>query len=65
MRFVGNALWFIFAGLWLGLGWALAGLLWCITIIGIPCGVQCFKYAKLGLWPFGAEFVYPCGGGAG
>ena len=42
MRFVGNALWFIFAGLWLGLGWALAGLLWCITIIGIPWGVQCF-----------------------
>ena len=45
MRFVGNALWFLFAGLWLGLGWALAGLLWCITIIGIPWGVQCFKFA--------------------
>ena len=63
MRFVGNALWFIFAGLWLGLGWALAGLLWCITIIGIPWGVQCFKFAKLLFCPFGKDVRF--GGGLG
>ena len=35
MGCIGNALWFIFCGFWQGLSWALAGVLWCITIIGI------------------------------
>lgn len=34
-----------------------AGVLNCITIIGIPFGLQSFKMAKLALWPFGAEIV--------
>ena len=34
-----------------------AGLLNCITIIGIPFGIQSFKMAKLALWPFGADIV--------
>lgn len=38
MRLIGNILWFVFAGLWLWLGWTLAGLLWCVTIVGIPWG---------------------------
>ena len=45
MRTIGNILWFIFAGVWLALGYALAGLVMCITIIGIPFGVQAFKLA--------------------
>ena len=50
MSCLGNLIWFLFGGLWLGLGWVLAGLLWCVTIIGIPIGMQCFK---LGGWgPF-------------
>lgn len=53
MKLIGNILWFILGGLWLGLGWALAGLLLCITIIGIPLGKQCFKAAKLTFAPFG------------
>ena len=53
MRFIANVIWFIFGGLWLGLGWALLGLLLCITIIGIPLGKQCFKAAKLTFAPFG------------
>lgn len=57
MRFVGNVLWFLAAGLWLSLGWTLAGLFWCITIIGIPWGLQCFKFAKLTFSPFGKEVI--------
>ncbi len=55
MGCLGNILWFIFGGCVSGLGWVLAGLLWCITIIGIPIGKQCFKLAKLTLMPFGAK----------
>lgn len=63
MGCIGNALWFIFGGVWMGLSWGLAGILWCITIVGIPVGVQCFKMAGLAFFPFGKEVDY--GGGAG
>ncbi|HJA91791.1 MAG TPA: YccF domain-containing protein, partial [Candidatus Eisenbergiella merdipullorum] len=46
-----------------GLSWCLAGVLWCITIVGIPVGLQCFKFASLCFFPFGKEIHY--GGGAG
>ncbi len=58
-----NVLWFFTGGLVLGISWFLAGLLWCITIVGIPWGLQCFKFAKLIFVPFGKEIVY--GGGLG
>lgn len=58
MTFLGNLLWFLFGGLLGGLGWTLAGCLWCITIIGIPVGLQCFKFAGLAFFPFGKEIVY-------
>ena len=41
-----------------GLAWIFAGCIWCITIIGIPVGLQCFKFATLAFWPFGKEIVY-------
>ena len=41
----------------------LGNILWCITIIGIPVGLQCFKFASLSFFPFGKEVQY--GGGAG
>lgn len=63
MGCLGNVLWFICGGFITGLSWALAGLLWCITIVGIPIGVQCFKIAGLSFCPFGRQVVY--GGGAG
>lgn len=63
MRIVGNLIWFLFGGIFLGLGWALAGVIWCITIVGIPWGVQCFKFAKLAFFPFGKEILF--GGGVG
>lgn len=61
MTFLGNLLWFLFGGLIGGLGWTMAGCLWCITIVGIPVGLQCFKFAGLAFFPFGKEIVY--GGG--
>lgn len=63
MGCLGNMLWFIFGGFITGLSWALAGCLWCISVIGIPVGLQCFKFAALSFFPFGKEVVY--GGGAG
>ena len=63
MGCLGNLLWFLCGGLISGLSWCLAGCLWCITIIGIPVGMQCFKFASLSFFPFGKEVVY--GGGAG
>lgn len=62
MGCLGNLIWFLCGGIWQGLLWTLEGLLWCITIVGIPIGKQCFKFAKLAFFPFGREVVY--GGGA-
>lgn len=62
MSCLGNILWFIFCGFWQGLSWTIAGLFWCITIVGIPIGMQCFKLASLVFFPFGKDVIY--GGGA-
>ena len=61
MRLFGNILWFIFGGLLSGLAWVLAGCVWCVSIIGIPVGLQCFKFASLAFWPFGKDVVYGSG----
>ena len=58
-----NLIWFIFGGALSGLSWCVAGCFWCVTIVGIPVGVQCFKLASLSFFPFGKEVVY--GGGTG
>lgn len=58
MSCLGNVIWFIFGGLIGGLSWLAAGILWCITIIGIPIGMQCFKIASLSFAPFGKEVIY-------
>ena len=55
MKFIGNLLWIIFGGLLISLYYALIGLLFCITIVGIPFGMQLFKMAGLALWPFGHD----------
>ena len=57
MRVLGNILWIILGGLAIAIGWSVVGLILCISIIGIPFGLQSFKMAKLALWPFGAEIV--------
>lgn len=61
MRFLGNILWLIFGGFLSGLGWIIAGIVWCVTIIGIPIGMQCFKLASLSFCPLGHEVRYEGG----
>jgi uncharacterized membrane protein YccF (DUF307 family) len=52
-----NILWLVLCGLWMAIGWAFAGLLICLTIVGIPFGAQAFKLAGYILWPFGRTLV--------
>ena len=61
MRIFGNILWIIFGGFFSALGWWIAGLIWCITVVGIPIGVQCFKLSSISLNPFGKEVRYEGG----
>ena len=58
MRFIGNIIWLLFAGLWLALGYVAAGIIMCILIITIPFGIQSFKLAAFSLWPFGRTVVH-------
>ena len=53
MKTIGNIIWFVFGGLFWSIGAFIAGALLCVTIIGIPVGLQMFKLAKFVLWPFG------------
>lgn len=55
MSFIGNIFWLILGGLITSIGWFIAGLLLCVTVVGIPFGLQCFKIAGLTLAPFGRE----------
>ena len=57
MRFILNILWAILGGgIVLALEYALVGLVCCVTIVGIPFGLQCFKLAGLALFPFGKDY---------
>jgi len=57
VRFVLNILWLILAGIWMAIAYVIAGAIMCITIIGIPFGLQSFKLAGFALWPFGRTLV--------
>jgi len=54
---IGNVLWILLCGWWLALGNLVAGLLLCLTIIGIPLGLASFKLIPVSLIPFGREIV--------
>jgi uncharacterized membrane protein YccF (DUF307 family) len=58
MHTIGNIFWLIFGGFLLALFWVIAGILCCITLIGIPFGIQCFKLSALSFWPFGKVITY-------
>ncbi len=60
-----NIIWLVFSGIWLGLLYALAGVIMCLTIIGIPLGVAAFRLTSMVVWPFGRTAVRKPGAGAG
>ena len=64
MRVIGNIIWIIFGGLILAATWAVVGLILCVSIVGIPLGVQAFKMATLTLAPFGRQVAYDGGAGS-
>ena len=57
MSTLGNIIWLVFGGILVALEYIVSGILLCITIIGIPFGIQAFKLASLALWPFGKTIV--------
>ena len=63
MSLLGNFLWLICGGLVSAVSWAMVGIVYCISVIGIPVGLQCFKIAGLVLSPFGKDVEG--GGGLG
>lgn len=63
MRTLGNLLWLLLSGFWLALGYAMSGAMLCVTIVGIPFGLQAFKLAAFTLWPFGSKVVEAKGSG--
>lgn len=57
MSLLGNIIWLIFGGFFAGLGYILGGMLLCITIVGIPFGLQSIKLGVATFTPFGREIV--------
>ncbi|MBC7650380.1 MAG: YccF domain-containing protein [Deinococcales bacterium] len=57
MNIIGNLIWLIFGGFFSALGYFVGGIILCLTVIGIPFGIQCFKIGFMVLMPFGSKVV--------
>lgn len=57
MNFIGNLIWLLFGGFFAAVCYFFGGIVLCVTIVGIPFGLQCFKLAGLVLWPFGKKVI--------
>ncbi|MFC4465077.1 YccF domain-containing protein [Streptomyces xiangluensis] len=64
MKTILNVIWLVLSGFWLFLGYLFAGVLLCITIIGIPFGIAAFRIGVYALWPFGHTTIERSGAGA-
>lgn len=58
MKTLGNIIWFILGGFISWISWIVIGVLWSITIIGLPIGKQCFKFATMAAAPFGKDIQF-------
>lgn len=65
MRFLGNIIWLLFGGIFMALGYVVAGLIMCLLIVTIPFGIQAFKLALFTLFPFSSALVRRSEAGAG
>ena len=57
MKTLLNLLWLIFGGIWMGIGWWIAGLIMVLTVVGIPWAKACFVIGQFAFWPFGRRAV--------
>jgi uncharacterized membrane protein YccF (DUF307 family) len=57
VRFVLNVIWLLLCGIWMALGYVVAGVICCILIITIPFGIASFRIANYALWPFGRTVI--------
>lgn len=65
MRLILNVIWFVFAGLWMAIGYAFAALIMFILIVTIPFGIAALRIGMFALWPFGKAVVRREDAGAG
>lgn len=65
MKTLLNVIWLVFSGLWLAIGYTLAGIVCCVLIVTIPWGIASFRIARYVLWPFGRTVVDKPGAGVG
>jgi uncharacterized membrane protein YccF (DUF307 family) len=57
MRVIGNFIWFVLGGVWMGLAWWIAGMLAYVSVVGIPWGKACFVIGQFTFFPFGKEAI--------
>jgi uncharacterized membrane protein YccF (DUF307 family) len=57
MRTIGNVIWLLLGGFWMGLGWWFAGLLMAVSLVGLPWARSCFVIGSLCFLPFGREAI--------
>jgi uncharacterized membrane protein YccF (DUF307 family) len=57
MRVILNVIWLVLCGIWMAIGYVVAGIICCILIITIPFGLAAFRIANYALWPFGRTIV--------
>ncbi len=57
MRLLLNIVWLVLSGFWMAVGYAVAGVVLAITIVGIPFAIASFRMANFALWPFGRRLV--------
>ncbi|MGQ4516299.1 YccF domain-containing protein [Streptomyces sp. DW26H14] len=65
MKTILNIIWLVLCGFWMFLGYLAAGVVLCVTIIGIPFGIAAFRIGTYALWPFGRTAVDRRDAGAG
>jgi uncharacterized membrane protein YccF (DUF307 family) len=58
VKFLLNVIWLVFAGIWMAIGYALAGVVAFVFVVTIPFGIASFRMANYALWPFGRTVLH-------
>ncbi len=57
VRTILNVIWLLLCGIWMAIGYCIAGVICCVLIVTIPFGIASFRIAGYALWPFGHKIV--------